>query len=215
MLKWLALAGVIVAGQGLAQQPTVQQLFDAATALDATGKPAERLAAWEGFEQRAHNNRRSVALARLRKSRALLALGRRDEAMEQVKLGLADLPTGDPTLREDRMFGLLALGAIAQAALDYPAALKQYQLAYRLAETDGAVRADQDANLHRSARGGTRGSRCGGDCPQGQSGPGFAGRVAPARCRTPAQCRGKQSCPGQGDGGGETARRADLANQIE
>ena len=137
MLKWLALAGVIVAGQGLAQQPTVQQLFDAATALDATGKPAERLAAWEGFEQRAHNNKRSVALARLRKSRALLALGRRDEAMEQVKLGLADLPTGDPTLREDRMFGLLALGAIAQTALDYPAALKQYQLAYRLAETDG------------------------------------------------------------------------------
>jgi len=146
MVQWvgLGLAGIVVAAQGLAQsvetapaRPTVQQMFDAANALDAKGKAAERLAAWESFEQRVHSNKRSVAIARLRKSRALLALGRRDEAMEQVKLGLADLPTGDPSLREDRVLGLLALGAIAQASLDYPAALEQYQLAHRLAETPG------------------------------------------------------------------------------
>lgn len=147
MLRWVALAGAMIAGQGLAQQSppppalgstaTVQQLFDAATALDESGTPLERLVAWERFEHGVRGNKRSVALARLRKSRALLVLGRRDEAAAQVRLGLADLPTSDPSLRADRVMGLLTLGAIAQGALDYPAAIDHYQAAYRLMDAPG------------------------------------------------------------------------------
>lgn len=133
MLRWVVLAGALAAGGAAAQetQPklTVQQAFDQASALDESGTPAERLAAWEALEPRMSGNKRNVAIVRLRKARALGGLGRRDEAVAMARLGLADLPVSDGTLRADRTRGLLLLAAIAEAALDYPAAIEGYHAA--------------------------------------------------------------------------------------
>ncbi|MBN8848982.1 MULTISPECIES: hypothetical protein [unclassified Sphingomonas] len=147
MLRWVALAGALVSGTGAAQdqhaappsasQPTltVQQAFDQASALDETGTPAARLAAWESLEPRMRGNKRNLAVVRLRKARALAALGRRDEAVELLGESLANLPAGDPSLLTDRVLGLLMLGKIAEAALDYPAAIEHYRAAGAIAAT--------------------------------------------------------------------------------
>lgn len=156
MSWWLMAAVAIAAGGGNAQQqqqggapvapatppaatprPAIQQLFDAAVDQDDSGTPETRLAAWEAFERAAHGNRRSLAIARIRKSSALGALGRRDEAVEQIRLGLADLPAKDATLREDRFNALLRLGLIARDALDYPAAIAHFHAADAVAAAPG------------------------------------------------------------------------------
>jgi hypothetical protein len=66
---------------------------------------------------------------RARKGRALFALGRWDEAAASLRLGLADLPAGDPSLNDDRYLALVELGELAQVELDYGQALESFRAA--------------------------------------------------------------------------------------
>lgn len=136
MIRSVMLATAGLATAAAAQQAqTVQQAFEAAAALDRSGTPAARLAAWEALERRVANNKRNRALARVRKSAALLALDRKDEAIAAARAGLSELPASDLSLREDRFLAQLALAQVAEAALDYATAADSYRIAEATAET--------------------------------------------------------------------------------
>ena len=100
-----------------AQTPTVQQEFDAAVALDATGDAAAVLAAWEKLEARTKPGSRSRGLVLARKSTALFKLKRSDEAVQAVRAGLALLPATDASLAEDRWRAYFQLGGVAANAI--------------------------------------------------------------------------------------------------
>lgn len=127
-----------IAVQGTAQQPsaqTVQQQFEAATALDQGPDKAAALAAWEALEKRTARNRRSHAIMLLRKSSALIRLGRFEDATVAARAGLADLPPTDPTLTEDRARAWRNLGIAAQSSLDYAGAAQAFAQAEQVAAT--------------------------------------------------------------------------------
>ncbi|MEH3159727.1 MAG: hypothetical protein PGN08_12845 [Sphingomonas taxi] len=135
MVAALLLAGVSTGAPLLAQQPaprTVQQDFEAAETLSAGSTPAEQaaaLAAWEALEKRVGAKPRSRGIVLLRKSRLLFALDRYDEAVAAAHAGLALLPPGDATLKEDRYGAHLNLAGIAQLGLDYATAANAYRQA--------------------------------------------------------------------------------------
>jgi tetratricopeptide (TPR) repeat protein len=114
---------------------SVQQAFDAATALSDAGKNAEALVAWDVLETRVTRNARTRAIVRLRKGLPLLRLRRLDEAAASIRAGLAALPATDATLVQDRTDALLALGVIAKAGLDYAGAVEHYRAAAMIAPT--------------------------------------------------------------------------------
>lgn len=118
------------------QQPsTAQQLFDAAAALEAKADWAGARAGWERLEQAAGRNKRTRAVARLRKGNALYQLGELDAAVTALRASLADLPAIDPTLRADRHQAHLILGRVAEDGLDYATAAGEYAVAEKLADT--------------------------------------------------------------------------------
>jgi tetratricopeptide (TPR) repeat protein len=141
---------------------SVQQQFDAATALSAAGKWPDSLQAWEALEARLAKSTtsRSLAIVRVRKAEALVKLGRYEDAETALRRGLPGLPASDPTIAEDRFIGLVGLGGIAERDLDYGEALQQYQAASqaapdsfsRLRALSGMVRTgmffDASAALH-------------------------------------------------------------------
>lgn len=129
----LLLAAIAPSG-GLAQQPSVQQQFETASDLLKAAKWAEALAAFEALEARLANNARSLAVVRVRKGDALHRLGRNAEAVASVKAGLADLPATDQSLREDRYLGIMFLGNVDAAALDYASAVSRYASAEAIAK---------------------------------------------------------------------------------
>ncbi len=139
MVAALALASVAAGGSAGAQQParTIQQDFEAAGELDAGADKNAALAAWEALERRVGANPRSRAIVLVRKSAALMALDRRDEAVAAARQGLAGLPAKDATLREDRFRAYLNLAGVAHIGLDYASAADAYRLAEQQAETPG------------------------------------------------------------------------------
>ncbi len=121
----LALAPVAGAA---AQQPTIQQQFEAASAArDAQDWP-RALALFEALEART-TAPRNLAVIRVRKGTVLIELGRLEEAAAAISMALPGLPEADATLHEDRFLGLMTLGRIAEHDLDYPEALRRYRLA--------------------------------------------------------------------------------------
>ena len=136
--RWILLTATIaLTVPGFAQQTatSVQQDFEAATALQDKGDDAGALAAWEKIAVRVNKNRRSSAIVSIRKSAALLALDRKDEAVAAARSGLAGLPATDPTLREDRFNAYTVLGGVAESALDYASAAEAYGQADQIAES--------------------------------------------------------------------------------
>jgi len=133
----VGLALAATAGAVGAQQPaqTVQQQFEAATALERGTDAVASLAAWEALERRVAGNRRSRALVLVRKSNALLKLGRLDEAAASARAGLADLPAADATLRDDRWTAYNTIGHIAANGLDYSSAAVALSAALMLSTT--------------------------------------------------------------------------------
>ncbi|MEN2785093.1 hypothetical protein ACFOKI_14315 [Sphingomonas qilianensis] len=121
------------------QQPvtTVQQDFEAATALHDKGDFAGALARWQALQARATKNVRSQALVQVRKSQTLFALDRKDEAVAAARSGLANLPASDASLRGDRFIAYVTLGSVAEQALDYASAAQAYADAERIADTPG------------------------------------------------------------------------------
>ncbi|WP_156363859.1 hypothetical protein [Sphingomonas sp. Leaf357] len=129
-------AAIAVAAPTLAQQAartTVQQEFDAATALQDKRDFVAALAAWTALEGRVKNPR-TRALVLARKSGALLSLDRKDEAAAAARASLAGLPAGDASVQEDRFNAFIALGRIAEAALDYASAAQAFGEAERIAQ---------------------------------------------------------------------------------
>jgi tetratricopeptide (TPR) repeat protein len=117
-------------------RPSVQQQFDAASQALAAQRWADALTILEALEARlATGSPRSLALVRVRKAEALLGLGREAEAESALRLGLPAIPENDASLREDRYLGLVRLGEIAERALDYGEALKNYRAAMPLVDT--------------------------------------------------------------------------------
>lgn len=132
-----AVAAVIsVASPGWAQPTTVQQDFDAATQLYQAKNYQGAVAAWETLEKRAARNPRTLAVVRVRKSLALFALDRKEEAVAAARAGLDKMPESDASLRGDRHDAWLALGRIAESAVDYASAAEAYRQAEALASTD-------------------------------------------------------------------------------
>jgi hypothetical protein len=114
---------------------SVQQDFDAATALAQGTDHAAALAAWQALEKRVSNNRRTRSIVLLRESVELLALDRDQEASAAAREGLAGLPANDETLHDDRIKGYLTLGRVSESALDYASAADFYRQAEGVAET--------------------------------------------------------------------------------
>lgn len=131
----IAAAAPVVAQQATT---TVQQDFEAADALDAGTDKQAALNAWEALERRTVKNKRSHAIMLVRKSAALFALDRKDEAVAAARAGLADLPANDASLSDDRYRAYLNLGRIAQEAVDYASAMAAYR--------DAAAASDSAAN---------------------------------------------------------------------
>ncbi len=134
---WVGSALVAFASVATAQQTarTVQQDFDAAEALDAGTDKAAALTAWEALEKRVASRPRSRAIVLVRKSAALLALDRKDEANAAAREGLAILPADDPSLRADRFKASFNLGRIAMTSLDYATAADWFGKAEAIADT--------------------------------------------------------------------------------
>ncbi|MCE3543511.1 hypothetical protein LXJ56_25360, partial [Escherichia coli] len=78
---------------------------------------------------------RSHAIVLVRKSAALLALDRKDEANAAAQAGLAILPADDPSLRADRFRASFNLGRIAMTSLDYATAADWFAKAEAIADT--------------------------------------------------------------------------------
>jgi tetratricopeptide (TPR) repeat protein len=135
------IAGVVLVGAAapvVAQRPatTMQQDFDAATALADKGDDAGALAAWQALEKRTPaKNRRTMAIIRVRMGAALYKLNRMDEAVVAVRAGLAELPVSDATLTAYRYDAYFQLAQIAESGLDYASAVENY----RVAESIGAT----------------------------------------------------------------------------
>ncbi|MBV9900559.1 MAG: energy transducer TonB [Alphaproteobacteria bacterium] len=125
------------AGAARPTQQTAQQQFDAASSALAGENWAEALRLFQALEARTRDPR-TLAIVRVREAGALVGLGRLDEAMALLRTSLPLLPEADASLDEDRFTGLLTLGGIAERALDYDEALRQYRLAaaVRLPELD-------------------------------------------------------------------------------
>lgn len=143
----MALAGAGIGGLAAAQQQpalSVQQAFEAAEKLSAGPDKAAGLAAWQALEARVGGNPRSRGIVLVRKSAVLIALDRRDEAVAAARAGLALLPTGDRTLRQDRYDAYANLAGVAQASTDFATAADAYRHAEQEAggpgETLGALR---------------------------------------------------------------------------
>lgn len=129
--------GSISVSQATPAKRTVQQDFEAATALQDADNYAGALAAWEALEKRIPNNKRSLAIIHVRKSSALVGLWRDDEAVAAARAGLAGLPAGDTTLQEDRFRAWANLARIAEASLDYASAAEAYRQAEAIAPNAG------------------------------------------------------------------------------
>lgn len=132
------LTGSAVSAQQQPAAGSVQQDYDAATALDAGKDNAAALAAWEKLEPRTKPGSRSRAIVQVRRGGALFRLGRRDEALAMIRTGLAGLPTDDASLAEDRSKAHAMLGRIAADAFDYAGAAAEYAQA----EKNAVVPAD-------------------------------------------------------------------------
>ena len=116
-----------------AQQPSVQQQFDAASAALNAEKWAEALTIFETLEKQLAPNGRSASIVRVRKAEALIGLDRASEARAALELGLPALPADDESLREDRLIGLLALGRLHERSLNFGEALVHYRAADMIA----------------------------------------------------------------------------------
>jgi tetratricopeptide (TPR) repeat protein len=131
-----ALAAAALAAPLPAAEPaTVQQQFDQASEALFAERWQEALAGFDALEKRLARNPASLAVVRVRKGEALLRLNRLAEAKQALELGLPALPEGDASLRDDRASALLALGAIAERALDYRLANRHYRAAQASADT--------------------------------------------------------------------------------
>ena len=140
----IAWIGVAIAAAAPAQQAqtSVQQDFDAATALYVKGDFPAALAAWDALAKRVTESRRTQAIIQVRRGDLLLVMKRFDEAAESLREGLSGLPTNDASLTEDRYEALINLGAISQAQLDYASAADFYAQAEPLGgDTNDKLRA--------------------------------------------------------------------------
>ncbi|MEO9130893.1 MAG: tetratricopeptide repeat protein [Sphingomonas sp.] len=131
-----ALPAVQAPVQG-ATPPTIQQSFEAATAMAAKNDYPGALAAWQALEKRL-TKPRSLAIVRVNLGTALYNLRRFDEAVAAVRAGLVDLPVSDATLNDSLFNAWLQLGQIAESQLDYASATQAYRTAEPLAPDDTA-----------------------------------------------------------------------------
>ena len=130
----LMLAGLAAPLMAQAAPQTVQQAFDAANARVAAGDHAGAVDAWRALEKRVAGNPRSRAIVRVRLSSSLVMLGRIDEAAAAARAGLAELPTDDASLKNDRYDAYMALGQADRLAFDYPSARANYHQAAMLSD---------------------------------------------------------------------------------
>jgi hypothetical protein len=129
-------AALLATGAAAQQAPrTMQQDYDAATALDAGKDHGAALAAWAALEARAKPGSRTRAIAIVRKGGALFRLARYDEAADAVRAGVAGLPATDPTLVEDRSIAFRIMGQVAANTLDYAGAASAYAKVEAIAAT--------------------------------------------------------------------------------
>ena len=134
----IAMVGLATGGIGQAQQVpqrTVQQEFEAATALSSGTDRAAALAAWEALEKRVENRPRSLGIVLVRKSVVLDAMNRSDESVATARRGLALLPATDASLCDDRYSAYTNLAHVAHRTLDYASAASFYAQAERQATT--------------------------------------------------------------------------------
>lgn len=143
----LALAALVVSPPALAQDvvapatapvpsasQSTQALFDAASKALIEERWADALAGYDILEARMEKSRsaRSLAIVRARRGRALIELGRQQEAMVALENALASLPESDATLREDRALTMVSIAQVRMAELDYAGAIALFSEAEAL-----------------------------------------------------------------------------------
>jgi tetratricopeptide (TPR) repeat protein len=133
----LLIPAAAIAAQATTQappaQPTLQQQFEAASVALQAEHWEQALALYQALEARlSASHVRDLGIVRVRKASALAGLGREEEAGEALRLGLPALPASDPSLADDRFSGLVTLAKIAERALDYGEAYKDYLAAEQL-----------------------------------------------------------------------------------
>lgn len=118
-----------------APRATVQQQFDSSTAALEAERWDEALRLLEALETRLARGRDqgSLGIVRVRKGQALLGLGRVEEAVAALRLGLPALSATNPALNEDRFHAYLTLGQASELALDYRQAAEHYRAAEAVA----------------------------------------------------------------------------------
>lgn len=131
------MAVALAPAQAAAQQPTVQQQFEAGSAALHAGNWAEALRLFEALEARV-SNPRTLAITRIRKALALIELNRFEEAEAALRIALPDVPEDDSSLLADRFDGMLTLARLSENRLDYAEAERRYRAAAALpvAESD-------------------------------------------------------------------------------
>lgn len=124
----LVLATPVLASAQSQPRPGIQQRFDAANTARDAERWVEALRLYQELETGTRNPR-TLALVRIRKGTVLIEMGQLEEADAAIRAGLGALSPGDSSLDLDRFQALLTLGRLAEHALDYPEALRQFRLA--------------------------------------------------------------------------------------
>jgi len=117
-------------------QTSLQARFEAATEALVAEKWNDAVNAFQAIEADRSISARTRGAVLLREASALLHLHRDDEARDAYRRGLALTLKSDPTLREDRVEALLAVGGLERGAYDYVAARRDFEEALTLADDD-------------------------------------------------------------------------------
>jgi tetratricopeptide (TPR) repeat protein len=115
----------------------LQQQFEQASNALAEKQWQQAEAGFAAIAARPNVSPRTRGIALLRRGQALSYLGRRDDAIDLLRQGLALIPRSDATLADDRITSLLLLGSNEIDGYDYVAGRRTLEQA--LAETEGAT----------------------------------------------------------------------------
>ena len=119
---------------------SVQQQFEAGTAAINAGDWQRAFDIYSALEKTLGARTppsKSIGIVRLRKGLTLIKLGRADEGEATLNAALAQIPSTDTNMADDRSDALITLGELAERRYDYPGAITRFRAA--LTDTSNAA----------------------------------------------------------------------------
>ena len=111
---------------------SVQQQFEAGTAAINAGDWQRAFDIYAALEKTLGARTppsKSIGIVRLRKGITLVKLGRADEGEATLNAALAQIPSTDTNMADDRSDALITLGELAERRYDYPGAITRFRAA--------------------------------------------------------------------------------------